>query len=80
MRKLVYALLVLLALLHQDWWWWNDAETMVFGFVPIGLAYHAGVSIAAAVLWAAAVRYCWPTTVDELDASDAASIAPGGDS
>ena len=67
MRKTVYGLIVLLAVVHQDFWWWNDAETLVVGFVPIGLAYHAGVSAAAAVLWALAVHYCWPAEVDDLD-------------
>ena len=67
MKRLVYGLIILLAILHQDFWWWNDAETLVFGFMPIGLAYHAGVSVAAGLLWAMAVRYCWPADVDLLD-------------
>lgn len=54
--------------LHQDFWWWNDIEPLVFGFIPIGLAYHIGVSITAALLWALAVHYCWPTDVDVPDA------------
>jgi hypothetical protein len=64
MKRLVYALIVLLAILHQDFWWWDDSDTLVCGFLPIGLAYHAGVSAAAAVLWAMAVRFCWPRGVD----------------
>lgn len=60
MRVLVYGLLVLLAIVHQDYWWWDKIDPLVFGFVPIGLAYHAGVSIVAAILWAMAVKYCWP--------------------
>ncbi len=68
MRKLIYALIVLLAVLHQDFWWWNTADPLVCGFVPIGLAYHALVSVLAAVLWALAVKYCWPMGVDD-DAS-----------
>ena len=35
--------------LHQDFWNWKKAEPLVFGFLPIGLAYHAGYSILAAV-------------------------------
>jgi hypothetical protein len=30
--------------LHQDSWNWKD-KTLVFGFLPIGLAYHAGFTI-----------------------------------
>ncbi len=64
MRGLVYGLIVLLALLHQDFWWWDDSDTLVFGFVPVGLAYHAILSLAAALLWALAVKFCWPADVD----------------
>ena len=64
MKKLVYGLIITLAILHQDFWWWDDSETLVLGFVPIALAYHASVSVAAGVLWALAVRHCWPADVD----------------
>ncbi len=69
MKRIVYTLIILLAVAHQDFWWWNDAETMVCGFMPVGLAYHAGVSVAAGLLWALAVRYCWPQGVDLVDAT-----------
>lgn len=64
MRGLVYGLIILLAVLHQDFWWWDDSDTLVFGFVPVGLAYHAVLSLAAALLWALAVKFCWPADVD----------------
>lgn len=64
MKKVVVVLLVLLAVLHQDFWHWNRIDPLVFGFIPIGLAYHIGISIAAAILWALAVHYCWPKNVD----------------
>ncbi len=64
MRGLVYGFIVLLALLHQDFWWWDDSDSLVFGFVPVGLAYHALLSLAAGVLWALAVKFCWPADVD----------------
>ena len=64
MKKIVVGLLILLGILHQDFWWWNSIEPLIFGFIPIGLAYHIGVSIAAGILWALAVHYCWPKDVD----------------
>ncbi len=64
MRGLVYSLIILLAVLHQDFWWWDDSDTLLFGFVPVGLAYHAGLSLAAGLLWALAVKFCWPADVD----------------
>jgi hypothetical protein len=67
MKYVVIGLIVLLAILHQDFWWWNSYEPLVFGFIPIGLAYHALVSMAAAALWALAVVYCWPKDVDEIE-------------
>jgi uncharacterized protein DUF3311 len=67
MKWFVYAMILSLAILHQDIWFWDDSDTLVFGFVPVGLAYHAGISIAASICWALAVRYCWPAGVDELD-------------
>ena len=67
MRRLVYGSIILLALLHQDFWWWDDSDTLVFGFVPVGLAYHAFLSLAAGMLWALAVKFCWPAGVDVED-------------
>jgi len=76
MRKLVYGMIVLLAIVHQDFWWWDRIDPLLFGFIPIGLAYQAGVSIAAATLWALAVKHCWPDGVED---EVAASISSGGD-
>jgi hypothetical protein len=59
MRYLVWSLVVLLVVLHQDYWQW-DTATLVFGFLPYSLAYHACLSVAAAVVWLMATRYCWP--------------------
>lgn len=67
MKALVTMLIVVLAILHQDFWWWNTADPMIFGFLPIGLAYHAAISLAAGILWALAVRFCWPEGLDDED-------------
>ena len=60
---LIWGLVVLLIILHQDNWLWDDS-TLVFGFMPIGLVYHAGISIGASITWFLATRLAWP---DELD-------------
>ncbi len=73
MKRIVYGLIVLLVILHQDFWWWDDSETLVLGFIPIGLAWHAGISIAAGICWALAVKFCWPEGVDDLDAAASAT-------
>ena len=78
MKKLVYAMIVLLALVHQDFWWWDRIDPLVLGFIPIGLAYQAGVSIVAAILWAMAVKYCWPQGL-ENDTDASTPPVAGGD-
>lgn len=49
-----------LALLHQDSWLWNDA-TLLFGFLPAGLAWHAAFSVVAAAVWLGVVMFAWPS-------------------
>lgn len=69
MKALVISLVVLLAVLHQDFWWWDDVEPLVFGFLPIGLAWHVGISLAAGFTGWLAVRYCWPEALEREDPS-----------
>lgn len=73
MGFVVVVLILALAALHHDTWWWGDAEPLVFGFIPIGLAWHAGISIAAGVVWWIAVTFCWPKHLTELDESEESS-------
>lgn len=67
-RRLIFIALILLGLLHQDFWLWNNA-TLVFGFLPIGLAYHTAYCIVAAGLWYLATKYAWPDYDSEGDDS-----------
>lgn len=67
MRTLVIGLILLLAVLHHDWWWWDAKEPLVLGFMPIGLAWHAGISLAAGLVGLLAVSFCWPGHLDEED-------------
>ncbi len=46
--------------LHQDFWNWRRFEPLVFGFLPIGLAYQAGYSVVAAATMALLVKFAWP--------------------
>ena len=64
MKNFVFALLVLLAIIHQDLWWWED-KTLVFGFMPLGLFYHALFSCMAAGVWAMAIKWAWPSDIEE---------------
>ena len=57
-------LVVLLIILHQDNWNWEN-RTLVFGFMPLGLFYHACISVAAAITWFLATKFAWPLDVHE---------------
>jgi hypothetical protein len=69
MRRVVYLLIAVLAVLHQDFWLW-DSTHLAFGFIPAGLAYHATYSIAAAVVWWLAIKYAWPDLSRLTDEDD----------
>ena len=49
-----------LYLLHQDLWFWNTSHPLIFGFLPIGLAWHAAYCVASAALMWALTRLAWP--------------------
>lgn len=53
-RWFLYCLLVLLFLLHNDFWLW-ETPRLVLG-LPVGLLYHIGFCLAAALLMAAFVK------------------------
>jgi hypothetical protein len=59
MRQAVYVALVALIVLHQDFWLWNDSS-LLFDFLPAGLAYHMLYSIVAAFVWGLALLCAWP--------------------
>lgn len=64
MKYVVWGLIVLLLILHQDVWFWDD-HTLVFGFMPITLLFHAAISLAAGFAWYLATIYCWPALDEE---------------
>ncbi|MCG8450483.1 MAG: DUF3311 domain-containing protein [Pirellulales bacterium] len=66
MSRTLIVLVLLLLVLHQDNWFWTD-DRLVFGFVPVGLFYHACISIAASCVWLFAVKKCWPADVESSD-------------
>ena len=66
MKYLIWPLVIILIVVHQDFWYWED-ETLFFGFMPIGLLYHVCISIAAAVVWTLACQFAWPEGIDEFE-------------
>ena len=69
MNVLLALLVVLFYVLHQDVWFWRDARPLVFGFLPIGLFYHAVYTVAVSGLMWLMVRYAWPAHLErDIDA------------
>ncbi|TWU55813.1 DUF3311 domain-containing protein [Rubripirellula reticaptiva] len=72
MKKVIWGLILLLVVLHQDIWNW-DNDRLVFGIIPVTLAYHACISIAASAVWLTAALTAWPDHLeDESESSEAA--------
>ncbi|MBI3474064.1 MAG: hypothetical protein HY013_22130 [Candidatus Solibacter usitatus] len=64
-RALLAIATLLLYLLHQDFWFWRSARPLVFGFLPVGLFYHACYSLAASGWLWALVKLAWPSHLED---------------
>jgi hypothetical protein len=72
MKPTAAAALLVLAfyVLHQDVWFWRTARPLVFGFLPIGLFYHAAFTAACAGLLLLLVRIAWPAHLESGRSAD----------
>jgi hypothetical protein len=75
--KFYAAVWVAMMLVHQDFWNWRDA-TLVFGLLPVGLAYHLGYSILASVVMVLLVRRTWPSHLEVWEREPGAPRDAGG--
>ncbi len=66
MKYFIWGLVLLLVILHQDNWNWANGNLM-FGFMPVGLFYHACISVAATVTWFLATLFVWPAELQHGD-------------
>ena len=64
-RALLPIIVGALYVLHQDYWFWRAAYPLVFGFIPIGLFYHACYTVATALVMWMLVRHAWPSHLEE---------------
>ncbi len=64
-RALLLILVGALYVLHQDFWFWRTARPLVFGFIPIGLFYHACYTVVTAMVMYVLVKYAWPSHLEE---------------
>jgi hypothetical protein len=61
---LVALITALVYVLHQDVWLWRSARPLVFGFLPIGLFYHAAYTLAISALMWVLVKFNWPSHLE----------------
>jgi hypothetical protein len=72
-RTLLVIAVIIVYLLHQDFWFWRTAQPLVFGFIPIGLFYHACFAVLSALLMWLLVTYAWPSHLEQEIEGQAAS-------
>jgi hypothetical protein len=65
MRLIFAGIVVAVYLLHQDLWFWRTARPLAFGFLPIGLFYHALYCLLCSAVMMLLVKYDWPVHFDE---------------
>jgi Protein of unknown function (DUF3311) len=54
-------------LAHQDFWNWTRVEPLLFGFLPIGLWYHAAYSLLVSALMWLVVKFAWPRSLEDIE-------------
>lgn len=59
-RWIVLIMVALLIIAQQDYWQWSNTS-LLMGFLPYSLAWHMGVSVAAAAGWFVVTLVAWPT-------------------
>ena len=64
MRFILAGIVIAVYLLHQDLWFWRTARPLVFGFLPIGLFYHAVFCLLCSVVMVLLVKFAWPADLD----------------
>lgn len=75
MRRLSLVLVIVaLYALHQDVWFWREARPLAFGFLPVGLTYHALYCIAVSLLMWTLTRAAWPADLE----GPASDVSPDG--
>lgn len=66
MNKPVVAIVIAsVYVLHQDVWFWQLARPLVFGVLPIGLAWHAAYCLGVALLMWWLTRVAWPAHLED---------------
>lgn len=67
-KWILYVALVVLFLLHNDFWLWDNPKVLLG--LPIGLVYHIGFCVAAAILMAVTINQAWPSHLQDEDTDE----------
>ena len=67
-RWILYIALAVLFLLHNDFWLWDNPK-VVLG-LPIGLLYHIGFCVAAAILMLLTIKHAFPSHLQDEDTDE----------
>lgn len=63
-KALLVIAVIVVYVLHQDFWFWRTARPLIFGFIPIGLFYHACFAVLASLLLWLLVKHAWPSHLE----------------
>lgn len=74
MNRTLWLMLLALIVLHHDFWFWTDS-TLISGWLPIGLAYHIGLTLVAVAFWCFVVKTAWPTTPPDASSGEEGSAS-----
>ena len=66
-RTLLVLVVSAVYLVHLDFWNWTRVEPLLFGFLPVGLWYHAAYSLLASALMWLLVKFAWPKSLEEIE-------------
>lgn len=65
MRFILASVVIVVYFLHQDVWFWRTARPLIFGFLPIGLFYHAAFCLLCSAVMMLLVKFAWPLNLDK---------------
>ncbi|HET6961327.1 MAG TPA: hypothetical protein VFJ27_02475 [Terriglobia bacterium] len=65
MRFILASVVIAVYFLHQDVWFWRTARPLIFGFLPIGLSYHAAFCLLCSAVMMLLVKFAWPLNLDK---------------
>ena len=67
-RWILYIGLVVLFLLHNDFWLWDNPQRVIG--LPIGLLYHIGYCIVAAILMMLIINHALPSQFQDEETDE----------